>query len=169
MTRPQHDKPAQPTLAELLAHPVPVPVGGTHIMVRPLGWYESVDAIAALLPALGNLPGLPGERQELDGETLARWLIWAGEHRDAVVEFAVLASGQADDVIRQLAPVHLVELLLGLLEVNADFFVLSLPSAMQRIGGRAQALGARVGAALKNWASTTSSSASSNTATAGPT
>lgn len=169
MTRHTDAKPAQPTLAELLAHPVSVPVGGISIMVRPLGWYQSVDAIAALLPALDDLPGLPGQVQELDNPTLARWLIWAGEHRDAVVEFAVLASGQADDAIRQLAPVHLVELLLGLLEVNADFFVLSLPTAMQRIGGRAQALGARVAQALQSWASTTSSSASSSTATAGPT
>lgn len=163
----------KPTLADLVGAPVDLPVGTIKISVKPLGWYESIDAIDAIKLALHAMPSLPGSKSEaamiLQGEQLGQWLAWASVYRDDIVRFCHLASGQEEDAIAAINPVLLIELLFGLFEVNADFFVRSLPGLIDRLGQRASELGDRFKGVLQQVnaaAYTTTSSASSQPATA---
>lgn len=152
-----------PSLSDLVAAPVDLPVGTITLKVKPLGWYESIDAIDAIAPALAAMPNI-GDAGNVD---IGPWLGWVGSHRDAVVMFAHLASGQDAEHIEALSPGHLVELVFGLLEINADFFVQALPMTIARVGERAAALQTRVTAVIAS-ALSTSGSTSSSVATASP-
>jgi hypothetical protein len=151
-----------PSLSDLVAAPVDLPVGTIVLKIKPLGWYESIDAIDAIEPALGTMPAPPASGGDVD---MGPWLGWVSSHRDAVVHFAHLASGQNPEDIEALSPGHLVELLFGLLEINADFFVQALPTTIARVGDRAAALKGRVMGVIAS-ASSMSGSTSSSAATA---
>lgn len=163
---------AAPTLADLVGAPVDVPVGGIKIKIQPLGWYESVGALDCIAPALATMPTPPAQGEQV---ALEPWLIWLGANRDSVVTFLNATTGQPGSVISQLSPMHLVELLFGVMEVNADFFVASLPSAISGLVTRGQALIERVKAVnvpglLKQAQNLPAPSpSSSSTATATPT
>lgn len=163
---------AAPTLADLVGAPVDVPVGGIKIKIQPLGWYESVGAMDSIAPALATMPVPPAKGEQV---ALEPWLIWLGANRDAAVSFLIVSTGQPADLVKRLSPMHLVELLFGVLETNADFFVASLPGAIGRLVERGQALIERVKAAdIPGLVSSAQSlpapsPSSSSTATATPT
>lgn len=163
----------KPTLADLVGAPVDLPIGTITISVKPMGWYDSIDAIGSIKLALNAMPPLPASKSEavmiLAGEQIGQWLAWASVYRDDIVRFCHLASGQDEDAIAAINPVLLIELLFGLFEVNADFFVQSLPGLIARVGQRASDLGGRFKGALQQVnaaASITTSSASSQPGTA---
>ena len=117
------------------------------------------------MPALDKMPDIGAG---FDEAQIGQWLAWASANRDAVVHFAHLASGQPAEDVQELPPGLLVELLFGLLEVNADFFVQSLPGVLASLGGRVSSLAARVqaqmaGAVAKQAATSTSSAEPGNT------
>ncbi|MBE7419829.1 MAG: hypothetical protein HS128_19155 [Ideonella sp.] len=157
------DEGAAPDLRQLMAAPVAVQVGPLTLQVRPMGWYQATLAIEPIIPLLATLPdALADTGAESRAEAAARWLQLAASSRDAVAQFAALASGLPEPDVRELPPEALVTLLLALLEINADFFVRSLPLLMERAGatlglwmGKLQAAEAAGAAA----ASTTTSSA----------
>lgn len=135
-----------PSLSDLLAKPQALTVGPVSILVKPMGWYQASDALEALTPALEDMPVF-----KAGGDVdMVSWLSWVHDHKDRVTEFAALASGQDADVIRQLSPGHIVELLFGLFEVNADFFVQSLPAVIGGLAQRSAVLKQRVAAALSS-------------------
>ena len=138
---------AQPSLRELMAAPVAVPVGTITLQMRPMGWWQAAEAIEHLMPIFSALPLMDGDAPD----ALQRWLAVVMMHRERVGAFCSVASGIPQDDLRELQPVHMAELLLGIVELNADFFVQSLP----RLADRARALVGR----LVTQASTTSSSA----------
>lgn len=165
MTNATHQTTAHPALAlrELFAKPEPVTVGDATIIVQPLGWWRSVDAIDAIAPALLEMPN-----EDPAGMHMARWIAWVTNYRESLLRFVMVCTDLEREDIEPLSPAHLVELLFGLLEVNADFFVASLPVLMQKLGPRANSLMDRVSQAIAKAAETASqgfSKRSSNTAT----
>lgn len=157
-------KQENPTLRDLLAAPVTKSVSGIDIVIKPLGWYDSVEVIEAIVPALESMPTPPTSGGELPPEESGHWLTWASVHRDDVVQFCHLATGQDEDIVKGLPPLALLDLVFVILEVNADFFVQSLPGLAVRMGPRIDALVNKVVAAME--AFMTTSSASLRTATA---
>jgi hypothetical protein len=156
------------SLKALLAAPVNLTVGAVVLSIKPLSWYDSIEAIDAIAPALSSMPILPGVG-DLSTVDVGAWTRWCAANRDAVTQFAHLASGQDAEAIEGLSPAHLIELLFGLLEINADFFVQGLPQAIERVSDRAAGLMQRVQGVMQETASRGPSSASSATATATPT
>lgn len=159
------------SLRQLVGAPTTLPIGGLALTVKPLGWYDSVEAIEALMPALDKMPDIAAG---FDEAQVGAWLAWASTNRDAVVHFAHLASGQPAEDVQELPPGLLVELLFGLLEVNADFFVQSLPGVLASLGGRVSSLAARVQAQMagplaKQAATSTSSAEPGNTSSSAAT
>lgn len=152
-----------PSLRDLVAAPVDIPVGAIKLAIKPLGWYESIDCIDCIAPALATMPMPPQSGQDID---LPAWLGWAANHRDAVVQFCALASGQPEDAVQAIGPMDLVQLVFGLFEVNADFFIASLPGAIASMAARVGGMRDRVHAVMAKLPSSTSSSSSSNTGTA---
>jgi hypothetical protein len=151
------------TLRDLVAAPVPLPVGNIVLQIQPLGWFKSVDAIDAIAPALQDMP-----EDNPDGATMARWIMWMTQHRESLLRFAQICSGAERADIEVLKPSHLAELLFGLMEINADFFVESLPALMHKLAPRVAGLMEKVAKALVEAAETASrglSSASLPTAT----
>lgn len=130
-----------PTLRDLIAAPVEIPVGAVRLTVKPLGWYDAIDTIDAIAPALATMPPPPNEGQQVDP---AEWLAWINLNRDAVVKFCSLASGQDEDTVAAIPPTALIELVFGLFEVNADFFIASLPGAMSGLAVRVGNLQSKV-------------------------
>lgn len=161
---------ATTSLRALVGLPEPVQIGSLTLMIKPLGWHESVGAIEAIMPALDSMPLLPTNvptegSNSLGTQDLGAWLSWAAVYRDDVVEFCHLASGQDREDIKAISPTELLELIFGILRINADFFIKSLPGLAARVGDQVSGLIAKVKAAARP-PSATSSSASSKTATA---
>ena len=158
------------SLAQLVAAPEDVPVGTVKLSIKPLGWYESVAAVKAIAPALAVMPDVPANGGNLDVQA---WLIWLSECRDDVVQFLCLSTGFAAEQIQPLPPMSLIELLFGVMELNADFFIKSLPAAVAGVASRATALMDRVKAidlgSMTKPGSSTTGSTSSSVATATPT
>lgn len=155
-----------PSLRELLAAPVAVQVGALAIEVRPMGWYQASTAIEHLLPVMAVLPLALSADETLE-QQYERWMGVLVTHRQAISAFCAEASALPEAELRELAPTLLIELLLGLLEVNADFFAQSLPAVAQRAVDRLDRLKTKLGAAaaqvkamVPSTGSTTSSSAS---------
>lgn len=146
-----------PSLRDLLAQPVPLVVGEITLQIAPMGWHQASCALEHLLPAAGALPLLAGGDDAQD--RFAQWLGVIVTYRDEVAAFAAEASALPIDEVRALPPAAMAELMVGLVEINLDFFVRSLPALAQRWNGRLGALGARLDAAAAASASTTSSSA----------
>lgn len=159
-------KDTSPSLRDLVAAPVDVPVGGITIKIQPLGWYESIDAIDAIAPALSGMPNPPSSGGEVD---MLAWVAWLKDNRDPVVRFCVLAAHQDQADVQALPPSPLLELLFGILELNADFFIASLPAAISRISGRVGGLELRIRDVMKQLPSSMSGSSSSSVATASAT
>lgn len=167
-----HSKAQEPTLADLIGAPVKVEVGSIQISIQPLGWYESVEVIDVIFSALETAPSLPvskdGASAVLQGAQFTAWLAWLNVNRDALVKFCNLASKQDSAVIERLSPVHLLELVFAVIEVNADFFGQSLPGLVARVGTRGASLVNRLKVAATQAGFTTTSSASLPTATGTP-
>lgn len=145
-----------PSLRELLAQPVALVVGGLTLHIAPMGWHQGSRALEHLLPATAALPLLAGDGDD----TQDRFAQWAGvvvTFRDEIAAFCAEASALPLEDIKALPPTAMVELVVGLVEINLDFFVRSLPGLAQRARGRLGALSERLAQAT---ASTTSSSAS---------
>lgn len=150
-----------PTLADLIPQPRALPLGEVTLMVAPMGWERGCEALDALGPALQHMPPL-GELKAL-GERAADWVAFVSTFREEIAEFTAIAAGDDAETIKALPPTTMLELLLGVLEVNADFFGRSLPGVLERLAGRLVALQAQLvpaaEAAARAAASTTSSSA----------
>lgn len=158
------------SLADLVGAPVDLPVGKIKIKVQPLGWYDSVGAVDILAPAILTMPTPPAKGEEV---SLEPWLLWLQANRDTVNVFLAFTTNQPADSVKRIGPTHLIELFFGVLEINADFFVESLPGAVKGLVERGQALFERVKAAVAEAgippSSSAPSSTSSSTATATPT
>lgn len=141
---------SQPSLRELLAAPVEISVGGVALQVKPMGWYQAANAVEHLLPIIGTLPIGASDSDEVSPDT--RWIAAVTSGRDQVLAFCAAATPFPVEELRELSPAHIAELLMGLVELNADFFVQSLP----RLAQRGKALAAKLNPAS---ASSTSSSA----------
>ena len=135
-----------PSLRELLGSPVALPVGDAVLQVRPMGWYQASEAIEHVLPLAETLPQLmaPGDGTD----AMERVLGVVMTFRDEITAFLAVATALPPEDVRALPPAAAAELLLGVLEVNADFFVRSLPVLMQRSQGRLQALKQRLAPAV---------------------
>ena len=129
------DDAKNPALRELLAKPVAITLGDVTVEVRPMGWYQAADAIDKLLPALDAMPLRLVDGKPQAGE-MPQWLQFAMDWRPEVLGFTVIASGLPEEVVRELPPAAMVELVIGLLELNADFFVRSLPALAARVSDR---------------------------------
>lgn len=149
------DAPKNPSLRALLAAPVPLPVGGITLHVAPMGWHQGCIAVEHLLPAVAGLPLLADPSATKEGR-FAQWAGVAISYREEIAAFCAEASALPVDEIKALPPTAMVELLVGLVEINLDFFVQSLPGLAQRARGRLATLTEKLQAAA---ASTTSSSA----------
>lgn len=136
------------TLRDFLAAPISIPIGETSISVQPMGWFDAVAAIDMLAPALASMPPTPENGEGVTGGDVMVWLSWVAQNRAAVLGFCRMASNQEEADIAGLPPALLIELLIGLLEVNADFFVESLPMLLNRAGARTEALAKRIQAVL---------------------
>jgi hypothetical protein len=154
------------SLRDLVAAPVAIQVGSVLLSVQPLSWWASVDVIDAIAPALATMPQPPAEGTSMDA---TEWLMWVSGNRAAVVNFATLASGQDGEVIKALPPGALVELVFGLFEVNADFFLASLPASIARLADRMGGLKDRVAQTVAVSRLSMSGNTSSSAATATPT
>ncbi|MCW5657449.1 MAG: hypothetical protein KIT60_07080 [Burkholderiaceae bacterium] len=146
-----------PSLRELMAAPVELPVGTLKLPVRPMGWYQATLALEPIIPLLATLPDALGAAGESRAEQAARWMQMLASSRDEIARFAALASALPEGEIRELPPAALCELVVGLLEINADFFVRSLPLLMERAGASVGLLLGKLAAA--DAASQTTSSA----------
>lgn len=152
-----------PSLRELMAVPVALPVGTLTLQIAPMGWYQASQAVEHLLPVIDALPLLAG-----DGAGEDRAARWAGAvitYRNEIAAFCAEASALPIDEVRALPPTAMVELVVGLMEINLDFFVRSLPGLAQRARGRLAALTDKLAPVLAQIeaaapGSTTSSSAS---------
>lgn len=151
-----------PSLRDLVAAPADVPVGGITIKIQPLGWYESIDAIDAIAPALATMPTPPAGGGDVD---MLAWSAWLKDSRDTVVRFCVLAAHQEEDAVKALPPSPLLELLFGILELNADFFIASLPAAIGRISDRVGGLKTRFQDVAEKLRSSMSGNSSSSAGT----
>lgn len=145
--KPLQDQPTPDrlTLRALLAKPVDVIVGGHAVPVTPMSWWVASDALQALAPLLPKLPPqlfgqADGSSDELGSALLG--VVMAG--REEIAEFLMVAANLDFEDVAALAPVHLVELVLGVVEVNADFFALSLPGLLTTVGSRLDALKAKL-------------------------
>ena len=147
-------------MRELLAAPVPLPVGGIKLQVAPMGWYQGSSAIEHLLPCMDALPLFQGATEKSKDELFGLWAGVIITHRDAIAAFCAEASKLPIDEVRELPPAAMAELVVGLVEINLDFFVQSLPGLLERARGRLADLSERLKAATAASASTTSSSAS---------
>ena len=149
-----------PSLRELLAAPVALQVGGLTLPIAPMGWHQGCIAIEHLLPALALMPALVDPQAGREDRLLA----FAGaavSFRDEIAAFCAEASKLPLDEVKALPPTLMAELLIGLVEINLDFFVQSLPGLAQRARGRLAGLTEKLAALdLAAPASTTSSSAS---------
>lgn len=158
---------AAPTLREILALPVAVPIGEHQVQIRPMGWMLFAEAVEPLMPVLQELPLVFAGYETMTREDkVAAWGGVVLSARKELNQFAALASGFPAEEVGQLTPTQFVDLLMGLFELNADFFVQSLPALLERMAGRIEQLKPRMEAALAkakalapSAASTTSSSA----------
>lgn len=150
-----------PSLAALLAQPVEVPLGGgiVTLQIRPMGWDLAAQATPHIAPVLEMAPVFRAQRaggeHPDDADLVAYWLGVAASYREEVVKFCAIAAGLDEAELRELPPALMVELVLALLEINADFFALCLSGVLTRAAGRLERLKQALGAA----GSTTSSSA----------
>ena len=146
-----------PSLRELLALPVAVPVGAITLHIAPMGWYQGSAALEHLLPCMDALPLFAGADEKSKDELFGLWAGVIITHRDAIAAFCAEAAKLPIDEVRELPPGAMAELVVGLVEINLDFFVQSLPGLAQRARGRLAALSEKLAAAQ---VSSTSSSAS---------
>lgn len=148
-----------PSLAALLALPVEVPLGSVTLRIRPMGWDVAAQATPYITPLLEMAPLFRAQREagqhQDDGDLIAYWLGVAAGYREEVVQFCAIAAELDAAELRQLPPALMVELVMALLEINADFFGLCLSGVLARAAGRLERLKQLLGGV----ASSTSSSA----------
>jgi hypothetical protein len=160
------------TLTEIVGTPIKIPVSGAVVEVRPMGWFEAAAAIEVLMPALATIPWVPGGAafgQAMEAKA-GEWMSWLIHHREEILKFCVLASGQQEGDIRSIPPLALAELVFGLIEVNADFFIRSIPDVAPRVQLRIAAMVEKIKDLAKQIEhSSKTSSSSSTTDTASPT
>jgi hypothetical protein len=138
-TPPINSAPKRPSLRDLMPVAVPIRVGGQEHQVQPMTWEQAAQVLENLAPLMAQMPALGG------GSLRAQDVLpLLAVNRDAVLDFCVIAGGFSDADVLSLSPAHLVELLLGLVEVNIDFFVQSLQPMVQGMQARLAALGAKV-------------------------
>lgn len=125
-----------PSLRELVAAPVAVSVGGRELMLQPMGWYQASIAMQPLLPVLQAMPAIGEEIGDRSADRVALWAGMVISFKDEIAEFCAQASGFPLDEVKALQPAHMVELVMALVEVNADFFAQSLPGLLQGAQGR---------------------------------
>ena len=151
-----------PSLRELLAAPVALRVGDVELMIKPMGWFQAATALEYLLPAAGALPLLVSGDASRE-QRVSQWTGAAVSFREEIAAFCAEASALPLDDVKALPPAAMIELLIGLVEINLDFFVRSLPGLADRARGRLAAVAQRLEPALEQMAagagSTTSSSA----------
>lgn len=141
------------SLADMIPQPRPVPLGDVTLMIAPMGWEQGCSAMDALGAALSVMPPIATLKtlETSSGE----WLGWVSTFRDDIAEFLSVAVREPQETVKALPPTTVLELLAGVLEINVDFFVRSLPGVLERLAGRVEQLQAGLAGA----ASTTSSSA----------
>ncbi len=150
------DEGKNPTLRQLLAPPVALVVGGLTLSIAPMGWHRGCIAVEHLLPAVAQLPVF-ADPQASREERFAQWAGVAITYREEIAAFCAEASALPLEEIKALPPTAVLELVVGLVEINLDFFAHSLPGLALRVRGRLAVLSEKLQAAT---ASTTSSSAS---------
>lgn len=134
-----------PSLRTLLALPVMVPVGAQNFPVKPMGWYQAAEAMEPIVQLMADMPALfAGAPSKVDA-----WMAAVMGYREDISAFLALATGYPEDDVRALAPHHAAELLLGTVEVNADFFGQALPLLARNMGRRMEALTQRLAPALE--------------------
>ena len=75
-----------------------------------------------------------------------------------MLAFSSIASGLPEATVRALPPAVMVELVLGLVEINADFFVRSLPTLAKRVADRLIGMQASLQAGAEKMRASTESS-----------
>lgn len=151
-----------PSLRELVGAPVSISVGKLKIEVQPMGWYQASVAMEHLLPALHALPLVGAEMGDKREDRVALWAGVVITYRNEIAAFCAEASGYSREDVVALPPVQLIELVMGLVEVNADFFAQSLPSLLKGAQGRLARLMERWAPVLAAAAATSDSTTSSS-------
>lgn len=98
-----------------------VTVAGRMVSVLPLTIGQLPRFVRAIQPALPMLAG----KEDPD------WLALVGEHGEALIEAAAIATGLEVAEIEVAAPDEFVLLCGAIFEVNTDFFVRRLAPALQ--------------------------------------
>lgn len=154
-----------PSLRELIGAPVPLRVGALTLLIKPMGWYQGSAAIEHLLPAASQLP-LLGAESGAAPDRVAQWASLVITFRDEIAAFCAEASALPIEDIRELSTTDMIELVIGLVEINLDFFVQSLPGLAQRARGRLGSLTERLGPALEQIAEAANAADSSTSSSA---
>ena len=111
-----------------------VTVGGRTVSVVPLTIGQLPRFVRAIQPAASLLAG---------GEDLD-WVALVGQHGEALIAAAAVATGIETKEIESLAPDEFVLLCGAIFEVNCDFFLQRLAPAMERASDRVVAATARI-------------------------
>lgn len=150
-----------PTLRELVGAPVEISIGDRKLAIAPMGWYQASIAMESLLPALQAMPIIGAELGEAREDRAALWAGVIVTYRDEIAEFCAAATGLPIDEIKALPPTYAIELVMGVVEVNADFFGRSLPGLLTGARGRLARLMERWAPLLEAAGATASSMPSS--------
>jgi hypothetical protein len=146
----------KPSLRAILALPVIKRVGNADIEIKPMGWYQGAKALEPLLPVLAELPLLGAAA----ADTTEAWTTAVLAYRDEINAFVAAAGNFEPEEVRQLPPAEMLQLVMALVEVNADFFVQALPALADLFGRRMLQMVERVGPALLQMQETMQASSS---------
>jgi hypothetical protein len=133
----------KPSLRDLLAKPAELRVGSVTLQVRPMSWdqwCEAAELVAEVVPQLSVV--------DLKRDPLKAVQPLLVTNRTLVAEVVSLACGQPLQDVLDLDPVHFAELVVGLVELNVDFFASSLPKLNEDIKGRLKKLEGKIEPAL---------------------
>ena len=111
-----------------------VTVAGRTVRILPLTIGQLPRFVRAIQPAAPLLTG----------DEAPDWLALIGEHGEAVIAAAAVATGMESKEIGALAPDEFVVLCGAIFESNVDFFVRRLAPAMERASDRIVAATARI-------------------------
>lgn len=92
---------------------------GRQLQVAPLKVGQLPAFARAIKPISGTIEALASGRAALDLPTI---LTAIADHGDAVIEAVAIGSGVSQDELREATPDQLIELAIGVVRINADFF-----------------------------------------------
>ena len=134
----------RPSIEHVAPLMIVTPVDGVEVTVKPItvGQYPALfEQIAPLLQSTTQAPAGLFERlaaRQADGEDV-QWLVGLVlDHSDEVMVAIALAIGQSRDWVSALLPDRFLDLVIVVLEVNADFFMRAQP-VLRLLWARAQA------------------------------